>query len=135
VPDDPLVDLIERLRPLCLAPPEAYEELAWVGVRWAVRKRTFAHVLTIEEGRPASYAAAARTEGPCPVLTLRASATDVAAYANLGDPYFTADWGNGVVGLKLDGELDWDEVSEMVTESYCVMAPKRLGAAVLSGRR
>jgi hypothetical protein len=135
VPDDPLVDLIERLRPLCLALPEAYEELAWVGVRWAVRKRTFAHVLTIEAGRPASYAVAARTDGPCPVLTLRAPATDLAAYANLGDPYFTADWGNGVVGLKLGGEHDWDEVSEMVTESYCVMAPKRLGEAVLSGRR
>src|SRR5436309_3187668 len=135
MPDDPLPTLIERLRPLCLALPEAYEELAWVGVRWAVRKRTFAHVLSIEDGRPPSYAVAARTDGPCPVLTLRASATDVAAYANLSGPYFTADWGRGVVGLRLDGDIDWAEVAEMVTESYCVMAPKRLAGAVLSGRR
>jgi YjbR len=130
-----MVDLIERLRPLCLALPEAYEELAWVGVRWAVRKRTFAHVLNIEDGRPPSYAVAAGTDGPCPVLTLRASATDIAAYGNLGSPYFTADWGRGVVGLKLGVGTDWDEVAEMVTESYCVMAPKRLAEAVLSARR
>jgi YjbR len=135
VADDPLVQLIERLRPLCLDLPEAYEELAWVGVRWAVRKRTFAHVLSIEQGRPASYAAAARTDGPCAVVTLRASATDIAAYGNLGDPYFTADWGRGVVGLKLGADTDWDEVAEMVTESYCVMAPKGLAEVVLSARR
>jgi hypothetical protein len=130
-----MADLIERLRSLCLALPEAYEELAWMGVRWAVRKRTFAHVLSIEDGRPPSYARAARTDGPCPVVTLRASATDIAAYGNLGDPYFTADWGNGVVGLKLDDETDWDEVAEMVTESYCVMAPRRLAEIVVSAGR
>ncbi|MDT4912597.1 MAG: hypothetical protein QOC66_1725 [Pseudonocardiales bacterium] len=135
VHDDPLVEMIERLRTLCLDLPHAYEEPAWVGVRWAVRKRTFAHVLSIEDGRPPSYAVAARTDGPCPVLTLRASATDVGAYSNLGDPYFTANWGRGVIGLKLDGDTDWDEVAEMVTESYCVMAPKRLAELVLSAQR
>jgi YjbR protein len=135
MPEDALPALIDRLRPLCLDLPDAYEELGWVGVRWAVRKRTFAHVLTIEDGRPPSYATAARTDGPCAVVTLRASATDVAAYANLGDPYFTADWGRGVVGLKLGADTDWDEVAEMVTESYCVMAPRRLADAVLSVRR
>ncbi len=37
------------LRALCLDLHEAYEERAWVGTRWMVRKRTFAHVLGVED--------------------------------------------------------------------------------------
>jgi predicted DNA-binding protein (MmcQ/YjbR family) len=37
----------------------------------------------------------------------------------------------GWVGLRLDvGEVDWDEVKELVTHSYLLVAPKRLAAAV-----
>jgi hypothetical protein len=32
--------------------------------------------------------------------------------------------------MVLDGETDWDEVQEIVTESYCVLAPKKLVALV-----
>jgi hypothetical protein len=35
-----------------------------------------------------------------------------------------------VVGLVLDGSVGWDEVAELLTESYCVLAPKRLAALV-----
>ena len=44
VPDD--VEI--RLRELCLELPDAYEERAWAGTRWMVRKRTFGHVLGVE---------------------------------------------------------------------------------------
>jgi len=37
-----------RLREICLALPDAHEQRAWVGTRWMVRKRTFAHVLGVE---------------------------------------------------------------------------------------
>jgi hypothetical protein len=33
----------------------------------------------------------------------------------------------------LDADVDWDEVADLLTESYCVMAPKRL-AAMLAKR-
>ena len=37
----------------------------------------------------------------------------------------------GWIGLRLDvGEIDWDEVGEFVTDSYCLVAPKRLAAQV-----
>ena len=29
-----------------------------------------------------------------------------------------------------DGEIDWDEIAELVTESYCLLAPKRLSDLV-----
>ena len=45
-------EIVARLRSMCLALPEAYEEQAWVGTRWRIRKRTFAHVLTIDAGWP-----------------------------------------------------------------------------------
>jgi len=37
----------------------------------------------------------------------------------------------GWVGLRLDiGEIDWEEVSELVRGSYQLVAPKRLAALV-----
>jgi hypothetical protein len=42
----PLVE--DRLRAVCLGLPGAYEELAWTGIRWRVRGRTFAHACTVE---------------------------------------------------------------------------------------
>jgi hypothetical protein len=38
----------------------------------------------------------------------------------------------GWVGLRLDrGEPDWDEVRELLTHSYVLIAPKRLAAGVI----
>jgi len=37
----------------------------------------------------------------------------------------------GWVGLRLDiGKVDWSEARELLMESYCLQAPKRLAAAV-----
>jgi hypothetical protein len=36
--------------------------------------------------------------------------------------------------MVLDDDTDWDEVDEVVTESYCVLAPKELAAAVARAR-
>ena len=47
-----------------------------------------------------------------------------------GPPYYFAGWGRNVVGIVLDGDADWDEVSELLTESFCVMAPLKLVARV-----
>lgn len=68
---DPIVSC---LRAICLEFPEAYEEQAWVGTRWMIRKKNFAHVLVIDSGWPPAYARAAKSEGPMTVLTFRSSA-------------------------------------------------------------
>ena len=47
--DDVPADVERRLRRLCLALPDAYEEHAWVGTRWRVRTRTFVHVLGVDD--------------------------------------------------------------------------------------
>ena len=108
-----------RLRALCLALPDAYEERAWVGTRWMVRKRTFAHVLGIE------------TEGlPHVVLTFRSAGEALEVLRHAGPPVVVLGWGRDAMGLALGAETEWDEVRELVTESYCVLAPKKLVALV-----
>ena len=124
---DAPVEIVERLGKICQGFPDAYEEDAWVGTRWRVRKRTIAHVLTIVSGVPAAYAEAAGDDGPVTVMTFRAAGPELAALATMGAPFFKAQWGSDVVGIVLDEEeTDWDEVGELLAESYCIMAPKGL---------
>ena len=49
-------EIVERLRTVCLGLPDTYEEQAWVGTRWCIRKQTFAHVVVIDNGWPPVYA-------------------------------------------------------------------------------
>ena len=123
-------DVVVRLRSVCMALPEAYEERAWVGTRWRIRKRTFAHVLTVESGSPPAYARAAGTSDPVTVMMFRSSGPELDVLRNAGHPFFAPRWRGDEVGMILDDDVDWDEVAELVTESYCVQAPKKLVALV-----
>jgi hypothetical protein len=126
-------EYVDRLRWMCLALPEAYQEAAWVGTRWRIRRRTFAHVVHIESGWPPAYARAAGMDGPASVLTFRSAGDELEVLTAVGRPFFRPPWAPGVVGMLLDDSTEWDEVSELVTESYRVLAPRVLGA--LLGRR
>jgi hypothetical protein len=123
-------DVVAQVRALCLSLPEAYEEQAWVGTRWRIRTRTFAHVLVIDAGWPPAYAKAAGTNGPVPVLMFRSSGPELEALRRAGRPFFAPRWRADEVGMVLAAGVDWGEVAELVTESYCCLAPKRLGALV-----
>ncbi|SFB44338.1 YjbR protein [Amycolatopsis marina] len=123
-------ETVARLRSVCLGMPETYEEPAWVGVRWRIRQQTFAHVLTIECGRPQAYALAAGTEGPATVLTFRSSGPELDALSVAGHPFFRPRWGPTVVGMMLDADSDWEEITELLTESYCQQAPKKLARLI-----
>lgn len=120
-------ETIDRVRSVCLRLPEAYEEQAWVGTRWLVRKKTFAHILMIDAGYPPAYARAAGTDGPACVLTFRSPELDL---EKQGPPFFYGGWGRNVIGLELGDDVDWDEVAELLVESYCLLAPKKLAEQV-----
>ena len=109
-----------RLRDLCTVLPDVYEERAWVGTRWMIRKRTFAHVLGIE---------VADTD-PLVVLSFRSAGEELEMLRHAGHPFFILGWGRDAVGMVLDADTDWDEVGELMIESYCVLAPKKLIALV-----
>ena len=112
-----------------MALPEVVEEDAWVGVRWSIRTKNFAHLVAIADGRPAAYAEAAGTTGPATVLTFRSAGDELVALSAVGPPFFKPVWFRDIVGLVLPDDpaaVDWDEVTELVTESYRLLAPKRL---------
>jgi hypothetical protein len=119
-------EIVAKLRSMCIRLPEAYEEQAWVGTRWRIRKRTFAHVLVVDSGWPPAYARAAATNGPTTVMTFRSSGPDLDALRGTGHPFFAPAWREDEVGMVLDAGVDWEEVAELLTESYCLLAPKAL---------
>ena len=112
--------VVDALRPVCLGLSEAYEEQAWAGTRWRIRKRTFAHVLSVDG-----------PGGPATIVTFRSGGPELEALSHMGHPFFRAGWGTNVMGLVLDDATDWDDVAELLTESYCIMAPKKLAARVV----
>ncbi|HUQ40833.1 MAG TPA: MmcQ/YjbR family DNA-binding protein [Acidimicrobiales bacterium] len=116
---DPPPEVVDQLRVACAHLPEAYEEKAWAGARWRVRKRTFVQVLDADTPR-----------GRVTVMTFRSSGPELEVLQHAGHPFFRAGWGANVVGMVLDDHTDWAEVAELLTESYCVLAPKKLAARV-----
>jgi predicted DNA-binding protein (MmcQ/YjbR family) len=111
-----------RVRGICLALPEVTENQAWAGTQFRIRKRVFAHVLTVDFA-----------DGPVTVLTFRSSGPELETLRNGGHPHFQPAWGADAVGRVLDpdaSDVRWDEVAELVTESYCAVAPKKLVALV-----
>jgi hypothetical protein len=114
--DDVPPEVEDRLRLICLALPDAYEESAWVGTRWMVRKKTFAHVLAVEFGDAPRQV----------VLSFRSEGEELEMLRHAGPPFVMLGWGRDAVGLVIDAATDWDEVGELVVESYCVLAPKKL---------
>jgi hypothetical protein len=128
-PDVPL-EVLSRVRAMCLDLPETYEEAAWVGTRWRIRAKTFAHVLTIDSGWPPAYARAAGTDGPATVLMFRSSGPELDVLRRARHPFFAPPWRGDEVGMVLDTGVDWAEVAELLIESYCVLAPRKLAQSV-----
>ncbi|MEO6713771.1 MAG: MmcQ/YjbR family DNA-binding protein [Mycobacteriales bacterium] len=91
-------------------------ESAWTGTRWRVGTATVAHVFGGEDQRFR--------------ITFRGEPDEVHAFEHLGEPYFRSDWGGNVIGLLLDEGSDWEELAELLTESYCLQAPAHFAEQV-----
>lgn len=115
---DPVV--LAALGERCLALPEAWDEPAWTGHRYLVRKRNFAHVFAM-----------CQSDGSVStMLSFRSPDEERHALLAMGHPFFHLGWGRNAVGMVLDDHTDWDEVTEIVIESYCLLAPKKLVALI-----
>jgi hypothetical protein len=65
---------------------------------------------------------------PVPLLVLRASQDEREALLAIGHPFFASRAGRDRIVVVLTGETDWAEIRELVTESYRMIAPKKLTA-------
>jgi hypothetical protein len=108
--------MVLRIVEVMVRLPETVEENAWVGTRWRVGSATIAHIFGGEDQLFR--------------ITFRAEPDEVMAFEHLGAPYFRAGWGANVVGMLLDEDTDWDELAELLTDSYCLQAPQRLAEQV-----
>lgn len=123
---EPDGEVVARLAATALTLPDAYEEDAWTGVRWRVRAKTFAHVLVAQEGYTSAYREMTGVTEPTTVLTFRSSGDELLALTHAGPPFYLPPWSPTVVGMVLDDDTDWDEVAELLTESYRFCAPHKL---------
>jgi predicted DNA-binding protein (MmcQ/YjbR family) len=113
----PNARVLARLRKVCLSLPEAEEIETWGHPTFRVRKKIFVGCGASDEGRVQ--------------MTCKAPPGEQRALVS-SDPsrfFVPAYVGNrGWVGMWLDGPVDWDEVAELVEESYRLTAPKKLSA-------
>jgi hypothetical protein len=109
-------EIVLRLAAIFERLPDCNEHDAWTGVAWKTRDATVGHVFGGEDGLIR--------------ITFRAEPDEVEAFQHLGPQYFKASWGSNVVGMVLDGGTDWEELAELLTDSYCIQAPQSLAAQV-----
>jgi len=116
---------LTRLTKICLALPEATRQVMGRHAGFYVRKKTFAYFLDDHHG-----------DGivgiNCKVLPGDNTALIAADPRRFYMPAYVGP--KGWVGLRLDtGKIDWEEVAELVTHSYRLVAPKRVAASVKAG--
>lgn len=114
-------DPLDTLRQLCLALPETTERLSHGEPTWFIRgKKTFVtYADRHHDDRLAFWCAAPPG----------AQAELVAAEPErfFSPPYVGV---RGWLGVRLDVEVDWAEIAEIVTDAYRTVAPKKLVAEV-----
>lgn len=107
--------IVERVRDACAQLPEANEERAWGGYRWRIRGSTLADLKAweLDDGRSTRVTFHAAGEGHHLIA--------------MGHPFYPG-WGDGLIAMVLtdDEKTDWADVRELLTESYCLLAPKKL---------
>ncbi len=118
-------DPVIRLRRLCLGFPEATEKEAWGDPTFRVRDKIFA-MPKRGDGRLSLWCKA------LPGVQEALVSFDPARF--FVPPYVG---GHGWIGIRLDTvpEPDWDEIADLVRQSYEMTAPKRLLARLTDAER
>ena len=65
---------------------------------------------------------------PVPLLVLRAGPDEREALLCGGHPFFASRAGRDRIVVLLTDDTDWEEIRELVTESYRILAPRKLTA-------
>jgi YjbR len=118
-------DIVGRIRTLCLALPEVTVRVDASLTRarstaqsFDIRRRSFCLLVAWEDS----------TGKPVPLLVLRADPDERETLLSIGYPFFASRAGRDRIVVVLTDDTDWEEVRELVTESYRILAPKKLTA-------
>jgi predicted DNA-binding protein (MmcQ/YjbR family) len=105
-----------RIREICLGLPEAQERPFGGHTAPAFRVRDKLFVMTSEDGSAMTFKAAPGTQEA--LVTADPDRFFVPKYVG----------SKGWVGARLDVDQNWEEIAELIEESYRLIAPKRLTA-------
>jgi hypothetical protein len=113
-------DAVQRLRDICLALPEVTERPSHGEPSWFVRGRTT--LVTLDDHH----------HGADHLAFWCAAAPGVQEELVHTEPdrFFRPPYvgGRGWIGVRIDHDVDWDEVARIVADAFRVVAPKRLAA-------
>ena len=104
------MNVLDRLRKICLAYPEAEETVGFGHPVFYVRKKCFA-ALEPKGGRMA--------------IAVRIDPLDAGIFAD-DERFFATPYGRGAwISLWADGKVDWKLVAQLVEQSYGMVAKRR----------
>jgi hypothetical protein len=113
---------LTRVSKICLTLPETSRESQGCHATFRVRKKVFAYFLDNHHG-----------DGIVSICAKTFPGDHAALIAAQPERFYSPAYigPRGWVGLRLDrGEIDWEEVAELIKASYLLNAPKRLAASV-----
>jgi predicted DNA-binding protein (MmcQ/YjbR family) len=114
MPTDPL----QAIRDIALGFPDAVERETWGHPTFRVRDKIFCSFGVDDDGRAQ--------------VTMKAAPGEQEALLAEGEPFFLPKYvgSKGWIGLRVDEDTDWNEVAELVADSYREIAPRTLSAGV-----
>jgi len=109
--------VIARVGKICRRFPESYEQDSWGNATFRVAKRIFVWTMVMENpgGEVVRF------------VTIKAANGEHESLVAEGHPFFAprSSFSKGWVGVILDSSTDWDELSELIEDSFREIAPKR----------
>jgi len=104
------MNALDHLRKICLAFPDAEEQLGFGHPVFYIRKKCFA---------------AFEPKGGRAAIAVRIDPLDADIFAD-DERFFPTPYGRGAwISLWADGKVDWKLVKQLVEQSYRMVAPKR----------
>jgi hypothetical protein len=110
-------DLLRRVREICLSLPETIEKEAWSTPTFRVKKKMFAMFMNNHHG---DDRVALWLDAPPGDQEPLVAADPVRFFV----PPYQGPF--GWIGVRVDLDVDWDEVRELVVDAYRTSAPKTL---------
>ena len=112
--------ILKRFRTICLSFPEATEKEAWGTPTFRVRDKLFAMWADHHHG---STHVSMWCKAPAGVQEILVGAAPQRFFV----PAYVGH--KGWIGMHLDVDVDWDEVRDLLKDSYLMTAPKKVALA------
>lgn len=112
--------VLNRVRTICLGLPETTLRSDRTAHAFEIRRRTFTWLFSVQDQSLVSVSC----------VVVNADPSERAALLATGHPYFGAASNDRRLGVVLDEHPDWEQIAELIVDSYRLLAPKKLAASL-----